>query len=63
VIGNDVHVGSNCVLIAPIEIGDGATIGGGSTIARGAPAGELTVARAKQVSISGWKRPTKARKG
>ena len=63
VIGNDVHVGSNCVLIAPIEIGDGATIGGGSTIAKGAPAGQLTVARAKQVSISGWTRPVKAKKG
>jgi len=61
VIGNDVHVGSNCVLIAPIEIGDGATIGGGSTIVKGAPGGQLTVARAKQVSITGWTRPTKKR--
>jgi bifunctional UDP-N-acetylglucosamine pyrophosphorylase/glucosamine-1-phosphate N-acetyltransferase len=59
VIGNDVHVGSNCVLVAPITLGDGATIGGGSTIGKDAPAGELTVARAKQVSISGWKRPQK----
>jgi bifunctional UDP-N-acetylglucosamine pyrophosphorylase / glucosamine-1-phosphate N-acetyltransferase len=59
VIGNDVHVGSNCVLVAPITLGDGATIGGGSTLAKDAPAGELTVARAKQVSISGWKRPVK----
>jgi bifunctional UDP-N-acetylglucosamine pyrophosphorylase/glucosamine-1-phosphate N-acetyltransferase len=59
VIGNDVHVGSNCVLVAPITLGDGATIGGGSTLAKDAPAGELTVARAKQVSISGWKRPQK----
>jgi bifunctional UDP-N-acetylglucosamine pyrophosphorylase/glucosamine-1-phosphate N-acetyltransferase len=59
VIGNDVHVGSNCVLVAPLTVGDGATIGGGSTISRDAPPGQLTVARAKQVSIDGWKRPTK----
>jgi len=50
VIGNDVHVGSNCVLVAPITVGDGATIGGGSTVSKDAPAGQLTVARAKQVS-------------
>jgi bifunctional UDP-N-acetylglucosamine pyrophosphorylase/glucosamine-1-phosphate N-acetyltransferase len=62
VIGNDVHVGSNCVLIAPITVGDGATIGGGSTIAKSAPAGQLTVARGKQVSLAGWKRPVKAPK-
>ncbi len=59
VIGNDVHVGSNCVLVAPITLGDGATIGGGSTIAKNAPAGQLTVARGKQVSLAGWKRPVK----
>ena len=59
VIGNDVHVGSNCVLVAPVTIGDGATIGGGSTIATDAPAGELTVARPKQISLAGWTRPTK----
>jgi len=62
VIGNDVHVGSNCVLIAPVSLGDGATIGGGSTISKDAPAGQLTVARPKQVSLSGWSRPIKARK-
>jgi bifunctional UDP-N-acetylglucosamine pyrophosphorylase/glucosamine-1-phosphate N-acetyltransferase len=63
VIGNDVHVGSNCVLVAPVRLGDGATIGGGSTIGRDAPAGQLTVARARQASIAGWKRPQKAPKG
>jgi bifunctional UDP-N-acetylglucosamine pyrophosphorylase/glucosamine-1-phosphate N-acetyltransferase len=63
VIGNDVHVGSNCVLVAPITLGDGATIGGGSTISKDAPSGQLTVARAKQVSIEGWQRPKKAPKG
>jgi bifunctional UDP-N-acetylglucosamine pyrophosphorylase/glucosamine-1-phosphate N-acetyltransferase len=62
VIGADVHVGSNCVLVAPLTIGDGATIGGGSTISKDAPAGQLTVARARQVSLSGWQRPKKAAK-
>jgi bifunctional UDP-N-acetylglucosamine pyrophosphorylase/glucosamine-1-phosphate N-acetyltransferase len=62
VIGNDVHVGSNCVLIAPITLGDGATIGGGSTVSKDAPAGQLTVARGKQVSLTGWTRPVKAKK-
>ena len=62
VIGNDVHVGSNCVLIAPVTLGEGATIGGGSTISKDAPAGSLTVARAKQVSLPGWQRPQKQRR-
>jgi bifunctional UDP-N-acetylglucosamine pyrophosphorylase / glucosamine-1-phosphate N-acetyltransferase len=61
VIGDDVHVGSNCVLVAPITLGAGATIGGGSTISKDAPAGELTVARGRQVSFAGWKRPVKGR--
>ena len=59
VIGNDVHVGSNCVLVAPVTVGEGATIGAGSTIGKDAPAGQLTVARAKAVSIAGWVRPKK----
>jgi bifunctional UDP-N-acetylglucosamine pyrophosphorylase / glucosamine-1-phosphate N-acetyltransferase len=59
VIGDNASIGSNCVLIAPVTIGEGATIGGGSTIAQDAPAGELTVARAKQVTIAGWQRPAK----
>ncbi|MDO9093029.1 MAG: bifunctional UDP-N-acetylglucosamine diphosphorylase/glucosamine-1-phosphate N-acetyltransferase GlmU [Rubrivivax sp.] len=58
-IGNDVHVGSNCVLVAPVKLGDGATIGGGSTIAKDVPAGQLTVARARQVTLPGWTRPKK----
>ena len=59
VIGDDVHVGSNCVLIAPITVGEGATIGGGSTLSKDAPAGQLTVARTKPVSLAHWKRPVK----
>ncbi|MEY3253726.1 MAG: UDP-N-acetylglucosamine diphosphorylase/glucosamine-phosphate N-acetyltransferase [Pseudomonadota bacterium] len=61
-IGDDVHVGSNCVLIAPVTLGAGATIGGGSTVSKDAPAGQLTVARAKQVAIAGWTRPKKPAK-
>ena len=60
-IGADAHIGSNVVLVAPVTVGEGATIGGGSTIAGDAPAGQLTVARARQASLAGWKRPTKKR--
>jgi bifunctional UDP-N-acetylglucosamine pyrophosphorylase/glucosamine-1-phosphate N-acetyltransferase len=60
IIGADVHVGSNCVLIAPISLGDGATIGGGSTLTLNAPAQQLTLARARQTSIPAWTRPGKA---
>jgi len=59
VIGADAHIGSNCVLVAPVTVGDGATIGGGSTISGNAPAGQLTVARARQVTLPDWKRPAK----
>jgi bifunctional UDP-N-acetylglucosamine pyrophosphorylase / glucosamine-1-phosphate N-acetyltransferase len=58
-IGDDASIGSNCVLVAPVTIGEGATIGGGSTIAEDAPPGQLTLARARQVSVATWKRPTK----
>ncbi len=58
-IGDRASIGSNVNLVAPVEVGEGATIGAGSTIAKPAPAEQLTVARAKQVSIAGWKRPTK----
>ncbi|KQV61040.1 glucosamine-1-phosphate N-acetyltransferase [Pelomonas sp. Root1217] len=60
-IGDDVHVGSNCVLVAPIKIGNGATIGGGSTITKDVTPGDLAVARGKQVALTGWTRPTKKR--
>jgi bifunctional UDP-N-acetylglucosamine pyrophosphorylase/glucosamine-1-phosphate N-acetyltransferase len=59
VIEADVHIGSNCVLIAPVTIGAGGTVGGGSTITKDTAPGVLTVARAKQVSIANWKRPEK----
>ncbi len=56
----DVHVGSNCVLVAPITLGAGGTVGGGSTLTKDTPTGALSVARGKQVSITNWSRPTKA---
>ena len=62
VIEDDASIGSNCVLVAPVKVGRGATIGGGSTISKEAPAGTLTVSRAKQVSLPGWKRPVKTPK-
>jgi bifunctional UDP-N-acetylglucosamine pyrophosphorylase/glucosamine-1-phosphate N-acetyltransferase len=62
IIGADVHVGSNCVLVAPVNIGEGGTIGGGSTITKDTPAGALSVARGKQVSVAGWTRPKKTPK-
>jgi len=62
-IGDNVSIGSNCVLVAPVTVGAGATIGAGSVVSREAPPDVLTVARAKQVSIPGWKRPLKKPKG
>ncbi|MEO6016081.1 MAG: bifunctional UDP-N-acetylglucosamine diphosphorylase/glucosamine-1-phosphate N-acetyltransferase GlmU [Polaromonas sp.] len=59
VIEADVHIGSNCVLVAPVTIGEGGTVGGGSTVTRSTPPGALTVARGKQTSLPNWKRPAK----
>lgn len=59
VIEADVHIGSNCVLIAPLTIGAGGTVGGGSTLTKDTPAGALTLARSRQVSLTGWQRPKK----
>jgi bifunctional UDP-N-acetylglucosamine pyrophosphorylase/glucosamine-1-phosphate N-acetyltransferase len=58
-IGDDVFIGSGVNLVAPIEVGKGATIGAGSTITKPAPEGELTLERSKQMSIKGWKKPSK----
>jgi bifunctional UDP-N-acetylglucosamine pyrophosphorylase/glucosamine-1-phosphate N-acetyltransferase len=58
-IEDDVFVGSNAALVAPVTIGAGATIGAGSVITKDAPPGELTVARARQNTLPGWKRPTR----
>ncbi|WP_188707523.1 bifunctional UDP-N-acetylglucosamine diphosphorylase/glucosamine-1-phosphate N-acetyltransferase GlmU [Polaromonas eurypsychrophila] len=62
VIEADVHIGSNCVLVAPVTIGAGGTVGAGSTITKSTPPGTLNVARGKQVSLTSWQRPAKAPK-
>jgi len=62
VIEDDVFVGSDTQLVAPVTVGRGATLGAGTTLTRDAPAGELTLSRAKQLTVSGWKRPVKLKK-
>jgi len=59
IIGDNAFIGSGVELVAPVNIGEGATIGAGSTIGKDAPAGALTLQRSKQTTIKGWKRPTK----
>lgn len=59
IIGDNVFIGSDTQLVAPVEVRDGATIGAGSTITRDAPANELTLSRAPQQTRAGWKRPVK----
>ena len=59
IIEADVHIGSNCVLIAPVTIGAGGTVGGGSTLTKDTAPLALTVARGRQISIPNWKRPSK----
>ena len=58
-IGDRAFIGSGTMLVAPVKVGDGATIGAGSTITRDAPADKLTLERSKQVTIENWKRPQK----
>ena len=62
IIEDNVSIGSNVVLRAPVTVGDGATIGAGSVITKDAPAGELTLTRAEQKTVKGWKRPKKSGK-
>ena len=62
VLEADVHIGSNCVLVAPVTIGAGATVGGGSTITKSTAPGGLSVARGRQISLPNWKRPAKQAK-
>jgi len=59
VIEDGASIGSNCVLVAPVTVGKGATIGAGSVISQNAPEGALTVARSRQVTVEGWQRPSK----
>jgi len=59
VIEDDVFIGSDTQLVAPVRVGRGATLGAGTTLTKDAPAGELTLSRVKQVSIPDWQRPVK----
>lgn len=59
VIEDDAFIGSDTQLVAPVRVGKGATLGAGTTLTKDAPAGSLTISRAKQVTLEGWKRPTK----
>ena len=58
-IGDGAFIGSGVELVAPVDVGQGATIGAGSTISKSAPGGKLTVARARQTTVDGWKPPKK----
>jgi bifunctional UDP-N-acetylglucosamine pyrophosphorylase / glucosamine-1-phosphate N-acetyltransferase len=62
VIEDDVHIGSDTQLIAPVTVRKGATIGAGATISHEVPAGELTISQNKQLTVPGWKRPAKAQR-
>jgi bifunctional UDP-N-acetylglucosamine pyrophosphorylase/glucosamine-1-phosphate N-acetyltransferase len=63
IIEDDAFIGSDTQLVAPVTVGKGATIGAGSTITKDTPENELSLSRSKQVTISGWRRPTKQMKG
>ncbi len=62
VIEDDVFIGSDTQLVAPVTVGRGATLGAGTTLTKDAPPDTLTVSRARQVSVPGWKRPVKQKK-
>lgn len=59
IIEDDVFIGSDSQLVAPVTVSKGATLGAGTTLTKEAPADQLTISRARQVSLSGWKRPVK----
>ena len=59
VIGDNVFIGSDTQLVAPVTVEDGATIGVGSTITKDAPAGKLSMSRSQQVTVPNWVRPKK----
>jgi bifunctional UDP-N-acetylglucosamine pyrophosphorylase/glucosamine-1-phosphate N-acetyltransferase len=59
VIEDDAFIGSDSQLVAPVTVGKGATLGAGTTLTKDAPAGALTISRARQVTLTGWQRPVK----
>jgi bifunctional UDP-N-acetylglucosamine pyrophosphorylase / glucosamine-1-phosphate N-acetyltransferase len=61
VIEDDVFIGSDTQLVAPVRVGRGATLGAGTTLTRDAPPGQLTISRARQVAVPGWQRPVKTK--
>jgi len=62
IIEDDAFIGSDTQLVAPVTVGRGATLGAGTTLTKNAPPDTLTISRARQVSITGWKRPAKTGK-
>jgi len=62
IIEDDVFIGSDTQLVAPVRVGRGATLGAGTTLTEDAPPGQLTISRARQATIPGWKRPEKKKK-
>lgn len=59
IIGDDAFIGSDTQLVAPVSVGEGATIGAGSTITKDTPADKLTLSRSRQISVENWQRPVK----
>lgn len=62
IIEDDVFIGTNCELVAPVKVGSGATVGAGTTLTKDVPAGSLTVSRVRQTTVNDWKRPVKSKK-
>lgn len=62
IIEDDAFIGSDTQLVAPVRVGKGATLGAGTTLTKDAPEGKLTISRAKQMTLEGWKRPVKIKK-
>jgi len=63
IVEDDVFIGSDTQLVAPVTVGRGATLGAGTTLTRDAPPEQLTISRPKQLTVPGWKRPVKHKKG
>jgi acetyltransferase-like isoleucine patch superfamily enzyme len=60
IVERGAYIGSGCNLVAPVRIGEGATVGAGSTITRDVPAAKLTLARSRQTTITNWRGPKRS---